>query len=457
MRALLIVVLLLSTPWRTAHASDGPPVGTMVDLAPRPFLGIAANGSETGDGIVIQEVIPGGTAAALGLSAGDTVLAVSGTSVGSMSGLIEVLADRRADAAITMTVKRSQATKPETLTGVLSARPEETWDNGNVAYTAVQTPFGPTRMIVNLPTGRGKRPVLFYLQGFSCSSIDYAFNTEETVARFVRDIADQEVVVVRMEKPGVGDSLSDKSCEDLTYDEEVAAFAAGYQALKEIRQADLDRVFLFGHSLGGITAPLLAAEFNPAGIIVYGTVTKPWFEYTVDVFRDQPFIYGKDPAEVEKEARLAIPLMYDIMYTNKNWDKIKRDNKAAIDAQVWPISGDYVLTRKFTFLRTLNAVDLIAAYRDYEGKVLALHGSHDLEAITEDAAVMTADIVNYYHPGNGTGEIIDGADHHFARLEMSYSDYAKRRVSGGWSGDDRRSRYDPRVAARVVKFIKEKS
>jgi len=42
---------------------------------------------------------------------------------------------------------------------------------------------------------------------------------------------------------------------------------------------DQDNVFIVGHSMGGVFAPILAAEFPVKGIAVYGTVVKTWTEY----------------------------------------------------------------------------------------------------------------------------------------------------------------------------------
>jgi hypothetical protein len=46
-------------------------------------------------------------------------------------------------------------------------------------------------------------------------------------------------------------------------------------------------VFLVGLSLGGVEAPILAAEEEVRAVVVVNTVAKPLFEYLLDTRRRQ--------------------------------------------------------------------------------------------------------------------------------------------------------------------------
>ena len=52
-------------------------------------------------------------------------------------------------------------------------------------------------------------------------------------------------------------------------------------------EIDSENIFLFGHSLGGVTAPLIAAEVPVRGIINYGSVATTWYEYLL-----RKFVFG---------------------------------------------------------------------------------------------------------------------------------------------------------------------
>lgn len=85
--------------------------------------------------------------------------------------------------------------------------------------------------------------------------------------------------VVRVEKPGIGESEGTKRLRSPQLSKDLTAFQNAFAFFKKLPFIDSTQVFLFGHSQGGITAPLLAAKtkFKPRGILVYGTVVKPWF------------------------------------------------------------------------------------------------------------------------------------------------------------------------------------
>ena len=61
----------------------------------------------------------------------------------------------------------------------------------------------------------------------------------------------------------------------------------GLKALAAYDFVDRDNIVIFGHSMGGVMAPLIAAEAPVKGIAVYGTVAKTWYEYFGENFRRQ--------------------------------------------------------------------------------------------------------------------------------------------------------------------------
>ncbi len=81
----------------------------------------------------------------------------------------------------------------------------------------------------------------------------------------------QGFVTMRVEKSGVGDSEG-PPCASIGFKEEFEGYKAAFQALRSHPAVEKDRIYLLGISLGGVFAPLLAAETRVAGIIVYGTL-----------------------------------------------------------------------------------------------------------------------------------------------------------------------------------------
>src|SRR4029079_6660160 len=101
--------------------------------------------------------------------------------------------------------------------------------------------------------------------------------TRELVYRLTR----AGFVVMRSEKSGIGDS-NGAPCRDVGFRDEVSMFVSVLKKLKSYDFVDGENVFLFGHSAGGWIAPLVAATEPVKGIVVYGTVVRPFCEYVVE-------------------------------------------------------------------------------------------------------------------------------------------------------------------------------
>ena len=93
-------------------------------------------------------------------------------------------------------------------------------------------------------------------------------------------------VTMRVDKPGCGDSEGGPWPE-IDFQAELDGYGQGLKALKAYSFVDPDKVFIFGHSMGGVMGPLLAAETKVKGVAVYGTVFRTWFEYQVENVRRQ--------------------------------------------------------------------------------------------------------------------------------------------------------------------------
>src|SRR6185295_2608490 len=127
------------------------------------------------------------------------------------------------------------------------------------------------RTIVSIPDRAPQRsPAVMLLQGGGCGSIDLPLSPDTGTAENIRKIAVQGYVTMRVEKSGVGDSQGPK-CEEIGYQQELEGYQAAFAALRRHPRVDPDRIALLGISLGGVFAPLLAAQTPVRGIVVYGT------------------------------------------------------------------------------------------------------------------------------------------------------------------------------------------
>jgi alpha-beta hydrolase superfamily lysophospholipase len=194
---------------------------------------------------------------------------------------------------------------------------------------------------------------VFFLQGGGCSSIDVpSASPDMWPYALISAMAARGFVTMRVDKPGTGESEG-PPCAEGGFRAELAGYRAALRALLEDPAVDRSRVFLFGDSLGGFIAPLLANETHVAGISAYGTI--------------------------------------------------------AFTPTGYPGRSDL-------FFREIADVDILAAWAAVDVPTQMLHGTYDAVATASDHGKIAA-IVNGAHPGLAAHRELEGVDHCGTRHE----------------------------------------
>lgn len=377
-------------------------------------------------GVLIKRVLPGSTAEAIGVQAGFVLLSVNGTKVKTPSELIDITSTWRAgDDIVIDLVKYETFAIAE---GKVIAKPKETSSHGAVMYGEVEFDNNLLRSILITPTAVENPPVLFYVQGYGCASQDY-YHSPHPVKSFIEDMVSKGIAVFRMEKPGMGDSSGDLDCDEIGYHKEVDAFTAGLQALKNNELVDTSNVFLFGHSLGGITAPQLAARIPVAGMVNYGSVSTSWYEYLIKMMREQSLIFDMDYEEIQHRVRERAPIVHAYLVEKQSLETLQAnpDFKGHLYSGLPHIDeSGKVLFRHYDFMPEINSVDITSELKNAATYTLALQGEFDIAAIDEEWAKYEADVVNAYHPGKGEWQIVKNAEHGLATIESRDQQMALR-------------------------------
>lgn len=422
-------------------------------LARRGYFGLGGEPAKDEEGLTLTYVDPVATAGIAGLEEGDVLVSVNAIRVASMADLIAIAGTLRAGVDVRFEVGRGGEQKSFE-TGVLG-RPMEQSEGLIVSYDSVEIEGGRSRIITYRPDTDTPLPTVFYLPGFNCGSLDSGGGADNTIRRLIEDLARAGYVVVRQEKPGIGDSISATRCEDLTFDQEAASFSRGAEWIKRQPFVDPDKIFFFGHSLGGVAAPALAEAHQPRGIITYGAPSRRWFEYKKDVFNEQPKVLGRDPSISQQRAEIGIPFFRDVMTTQKPWSEIASTHPEAIETEISLTRGQTILGRDFNFLRTLNGFDIESAWRAYPGDVLALHGSYDIHVISSKEARNLVSLVNDQGVGRASLRVLEGAEHGFSRPDGVKKEYIMALRFGKWTASKALETYDPRIAQETAKWINQ--
>lgn len=365
------------------------------------------------------------------LKVGDVIVAIDGTRTPDVGALLAALRATHAGSALRVDILRGGVRKH--LRGVAAARPIESFAGAETRLGEVPFGGGRLRDILVVPNGAAANgPVLFLLQGYTCASVETP-NAEASHFQLIEGLAKRGIATYRIEKPGVGDSRGGTPCPDIDFETELAGFAAGYRALVEKHGVSPDRIILFGHSMGGIEAPLLAGKVPPRGVAVYGTVFDNWQDYLFDVIRIQDFIaLGADPAVGEATSEDARKLLHQIFVERLTPQQIASQGPEAaakLKALLLWDGGDHYYGRHYSWWQGLAQLRMAAAWRDVHTNVLSIYGESDVEAIDDRGHRRIADVVNHYRPGTARYVSVPLTGHGM-RLEGTLDDVRHSRSRG---------------------------
>lgn len=411
----------LDAPAGSPEASERAPV----ELRRRAFLGTQLapvtdetrkrQGLANGKGTEILKVFPNSTASAAKLREGDVIVGFGEFEIDSTAALLRRLAARQGGDEVQVEFFRDG--KKQTRTLNLIEMPRESSDAYEVELGAVESTGGKLRTYVTRPKTEAdqppvRRPALMILPGIGQFTMEHLPGGDVAYHALIDDFARRGYVTLRVDKPGCGDSLGGPLA-DVDFETQLDGFRQGLQWLREQPDVDPERILLFGHSMGGVWAPLLAAEIPVRGIAVYGTIARTWIEYLLENNRRQFELAGVSAGDVDRQLMLeaqGLAFVYG--------EKLSPEETAAKNEHLaaWVEStfqeGKYFSGCHYKFFQQLADRALGEAWADFPGQVLSLWGEADFIAGSADHALI-AEIVNRSHPGRAEYRILKGIDHNF--------------------------------------------
>ena len=381
-------------------------------LPRKPWLG-AAIGPADG-GVAILEVLPDSSAASAGLEPGDLIVAVDEHAPEDPTELIGMIAEREAGDRMAVKVEREGQTLDLAVT--LIARPEESGDGYAVEYSFVRSDEHRLRTIVTKPRDDAKHPGVLLIQGLTGASIDNPTGPLSAYRELCATLTRAGYVTMRMDKPGSGDSEGGPFSE-VDFATEVEAFRQALIALKERPDVDPDRVFIVGHSMGGIEAPILAAEVPVRGVVVYGTVVRPWFEYLLENSRRQLAMSGESYAEIDRYNRRQAAFLHHLAQEGSTPSGIAEAHpELASYIGGHFADGSHEYGRTYRFFQQIMAENLAESWEAVDADILAVWGTSDFVSDGSDHRAI-AEIVNRDGGDRATYVALEDIDHGFVRAE----------------------------------------
>ncbi len=279
-----------------------PAIDPTVMASPLPMLprhgvfGAAVVASS--NGVRAQAVISGSAAARAGLRSGDTIRAVGGVPIATVAQFLATVHDLHANERVTVDVIRDGA--PLRLDAVLGAARDERDPGVVTEYGDVAVDDSIRRTLLTMPSGLASpSSAVLLIGGIGCFTVDNAASSQDAYMHLTHDIARAGFVTMRLEKSGVGDSQG-PPCRNVDFDAEMRGYAAALGALQRNPHVDPARIYLLGHSIGTVIAPILAVTNRVAGVIALEGVGRDWPESEIRNLRRDLELDNETPAAVDQ-------------------------------------------------------------------------------------------------------------------------------------------------------------
>ncbi|MCU0647508.1 MAG: alpha/beta fold hydrolase [Gemmatimonadaceae bacterium] len=375
----------------------------------------------TDSGPAITALTPGSTATAMGMRQGDIILALNGAPTRTPGDVVQALARLRAGQSIEVQVwsDRQRVTRR----GTLAARPLERTERWETLAEEIGSAGSRQRVLVTKPLASGRHPVLLVIGGIGGYSMDGPVAAIPYGPIF-RAFADAGWATVRVDKPGQGDSEGG-AITTLRFEQELAGYTKALAHIARQPWADTTRVVVFGHSMGGSFAPILASEHAMIrGVAVEATIGVTFAEYWLINLRRQLELGGTPPAQVDVLLRDAARIMPLVMEEQQSPAAVARAHPAlaASTTALFP-DGETLSGMGIDFFRELNARNMAAHWSRVRAKVLVMAGEADFVATRADHPRIAA-IVNAAQPGRATYRLLERTDHGLTVQESEASAFA---------------------------------
>lgn len=231
--------------------------------------------------------------------------------------------------------------------------------------------------ILTMPKASGKRPAVVLVHGSGPHDADETIGPNKPFRDLAVGLSSQGIAVLRYEKRTLRNgakldarkiTLDDETCDD-------ALAAVGL--LRKREDIDPDRIYVIGHSLGGMAAPYIAKRDGKlAGIVMLAGSARP----VLDVLEEQlQYIYGLDGKVADEEKKS----LDEVHATIKTIREGKVDEKTP---KILGVAADY--WEKLDKLQPAQ----VAAKLDC--RMLVIQGGRDYQVTKADLDVWQAALKN---------------------------------------------------------------
>ena len=308
---------------------------------------------------------------------------------------------------------------PEGLRGVQVVRELIATDVGFRVQTILTRPTGATRRL----------PAVVFIHWLSCDPVSMAPNAVDGWSLMQRGLIERSgLVVLRTEKPGLpGSEREGPLCSQLDYNTDLATHRAALRALVSSPWVHPDSIVIFGASMGGTMAPLLARGIRPLGVMVWGTTGFSWRDHLLALDRRVLRFRGLSDAAIEA-AMPSHRRLHDAYLLDRRSPADLTRQDASLDSAWRRMIGteaDNQYGRPFAFHQQAQHADWATAWREIRAPVLIAYGEYDW-IMAPDEHMRIRDLVSRNNPSAVTMIARPRTDHHFSLFASEPDAFADR-------------------------------
>ena len=378
-------------------------------LARRADLGAAIRPPTAAAPATVARISESSALYAAGLRGGDHVLEVDGHPLTDEIAFDRRIAALRGDREVHLRVRRDG--KDREIRAVLRPMAHEQIAGVELEYTHITNPGGlRQRAIISRPAGSTTRqPAILFVPWLSCDTIEFPGGPSPGINELLHKVAQLGWVLLRVDKPGVGDS--EGVCAETDLDTEIAGSRAALTWLRTHPWVDASTVVIMGHSFSGAFLPLVAESTPVAGYVFINSWVRTWMERLLEFERLQAEAGGMSAADVSDRQRKLTEFYVSFLERQRTPAQVISERPEL--AAVWNDAPGHQYGRSARFHHQLQRINPARTWSAVSVPTLVMWSDADLVMHRADHERLVA-MINRNRPGAAQLVIVPGADHGLA-------------------------------------------
>lgn len=210
-------------------------------------------------------------------------------------------------------------------------------------------------------------PAVVLVHGSGANNMDSAIGGTAIFEDLAYELAKQGIIVIRYDKRTYtyGAQIATENFSEFTVQEETIEDAVlAKEVVANFEYTDPERIYLIGHSMGGMLAPIIDQQADFAGIIILAGTPRSMIDVMVSQLNDA----------LEQTTN-----SYEIKVINQNIELIESIKEMSVEqAKELNLGSMYGF-----YLLDFEKYDFLAALKEIEKPILILQGSEDFQVKVE--------------------------------------------------------------------------